>query len=505
MRPTVENLLKCLPPYRDAWVTVHNKQQVKHIVNEILDAHKEFAPYYDSIALYFLEDSTEDICKKLYSFLKKNIRYREEAEEDQTTALPTGILTRREGDCKHYASFAGGILDAINRETGREIPWSYRFASYDFFNTQPHHVFIVVNDQEKGSEIWIDPTPGADNKTPVWATDKKIKVSQMALRRNIAGIGMAAPQLVYVEEGEMPLQTYELPSPAYTQQLEEVQADTEVTPDLQNAIEVLMHYGVMNDTGEVSDKVLSVLSSQLPQDEFNLVAEARLTLQVYIADAIKQAQNSGVNVQEALYSGDVVAIGSIFSNIWRGVKKVSLAPMRNAYLGIVALNIFGTATKLANAIYNPDGTFYQPGQQRVYDLWNKFGGDWTNLHNAIDSGKKKKAILGSVGCCECEAAQSIGVAPAAALPAWVAIASALIAAMTPLIKDILNARRQQNTMMPGVDPSTGLPYGLNDPSFPQGTGGNLLTWIKENPLTVIAIGAAGWFAWTELKPKRRAQ
>jgi hypothetical protein len=184
---TREMLLGALPPYEDQWIMIHDSQGVNDIVIEVLESHKEFAPHYNSIALYFDDVSTEKVCSNIYDFLKKNIRYVEETEADQTTALPTGILLRSQGDCKHYSGFAGGILDAIKRVTGKNIKWCYRFASYDFFNKTPHHVFVVV---KKGSdEIWIDPTPKANEMQPVWQIDKKITVSPMALRRNIAGFG----------------------------------------------------------------------------------------------------------------------------------------------------------------------------------------------------------------------------------------------------------------------------------------------------------------------------
>lgn len=182
---TREQLLRRLPPDQDSWILVHPQQAVKDIINEILDAHSEFAPYYDKIALCFDDDTIEDVCKKLYSFCKNEITYREESEDDQTTALPTGILTRGYGDCKHYASFIGGVLDGLNRLTERKINWNYRFVSYELLNDSPHHVFIVVTDG--GNEYWIDPTPGADEATPVWQIDKKIKKTDMALHRQIAG------------------------------------------------------------------------------------------------------------------------------------------------------------------------------------------------------------------------------------------------------------------------------------------------------------------------------
>lgn len=187
MQPvTADILLNQLPPYKDEWITIHPEQSVKDIIREVLEAHEEFQPYYESIALYFDADTIEEICAGLYDFMRTNIRYKEEPEESQTTALPTGLLVRGYGDCKHYSGFSGGVLDALGRLTGKKIDWAYRFASYDPVKKTPHHVFTVVRDNDE--EIWIDPTPGAQNTVPFWQLDKKVNSSKM-LARNLAGIG----------------------------------------------------------------------------------------------------------------------------------------------------------------------------------------------------------------------------------------------------------------------------------------------------------------------------
>jgi hypothetical protein len=494
MIANINTLLSSLPPCRDEWVLIKEKQSVKDIIFEVLDAHKEFAPYYDNIALYFDGDTTEEICKNIYNFLKSNIRYEEEKEEDQTTALPAGLLSRGHGDCKHYASFSGGVLDSLNRLTGKKIKWNYRFASYDLFNTTPHHVFTVVHDDHNDREIWIDPTPGAAGKSPTWQIDKKIKVSPMALRRQIAGIGYAekdSSDIVYVDVDQLPVNSNEQLNPVVVEIIEEQQADDEVTPELQNAIEILLHYGVMNDKAEVNDKQLQQLTLVLPQEEFDTVAQARELLNVYIQKD--------------------VAMGSFFSTLWRGVKKVTLALPRNAFLSLVALNAFGYATKLHNAIYNPDGTFSQPAQTKMYEKWNKVGGDWHNLRIAIESGAKKRALLGQVdfdgssdviGCCN-----RIGVAPAAAIPAWVAVASAIIAAIMPLVKELIRARQQAGTLPAGIDPNTGLPYGVNPGSYEPANNSfidAIVNWVKENPIQAAGIGVGAYYFLTGQHKKRRA-
>jgi len=190
MMPTREQLLAALPAYRDEWLLIHPDQTVKDIIIEVLNAHDEFAPYYDKLALYFNTGDTEEVCVNLFDFCKENIKYKEETEEEQTSALPAGVITRGYGDCKHYAGFCGGVLDALNRNEGRKIKWCYRFASYSLLDATPHHVFIVVDDN--GREIWIDPTPGSESKFPIYQVDKTLKAKKMALIRNIAGVSAGA-------------------------------------------------------------------------------------------------------------------------------------------------------------------------------------------------------------------------------------------------------------------------------------------------------------------------
>lgn len=201
------DLLAVLPPYQDQWVTVTNDQDVTDIITSILQSHREFAGYYDKLQKFFDAGNIESTAENLYWFCKNNIEYREESDKVQSTALPTGILTRGYGDCKHYASFCGGILDAINRATQQNIKWAYVFASYKKDQKTPYHVFIEI--QDKGGPIWIDPTPGSEGKIPAWVVRKNIHsstIGSMALVKNIAGVMLGAT--VY-DENYSPVQSSE--------------------------------------------------------------------------------------------------------------------------------------------------------------------------------------------------------------------------------------------------------------------------------------------------------
>lgn len=312
----------------------------------------------------------------------------------------------------------------------------------------------------------------------------------MALYNNIAGFRTTrATDVVFVDD--LPHAINEELSPAIAAEIDAQAAEEQISPELERAIKVLYDYGVINDAGEISDRVLKELSRRLPQNEFDAVANARIILQEHIAEA--------------------AALGGLFDDIWRGIKKVTLAVPRGAFLSVVRLNVFGMATKLYNAIFKEDGSYWQPGQDRIYKKWRSFGGDWNALKNAVLKGAKKKAILGTaqlsrqgvvVACLHCrnhgDEEQKIG---AAQLPAWVAVASALIAAFTPLIKDIMQARAQAGQLPAGIDPETGLPIGMNADDFmPSGGGGfDLIGWISANPVAAAGIGVGIYYLVTRRK------
>lgn len=330
--------LSLLPKYENRKTLINKRQKVGDIINEILDSHQLFASHYDKISSFFDEETTEEICSKIYTFLKKEIAYKVEGEENQTTKTPAAILAQRFGDCKHYASFSGGILDSLNRTRGKKIKWEYRFASYSLFNRDPEHIFTVVFDRY-GKEIWIDPTPGAEKVTPVWIINKIVK--KMPLYR-ISGTNYGASNLL---------------------------DETVNEPAIYSAVQLLLKWGVIDTNGKINDRQLIRLQKQIPAGTFQTLYQARQTL-------------------------SAAAIGGFFDTIWRGVKKVTLLAPRNAFLGLVGINAFGYATKLKNTVYNSDGT-YTAQKAKIKTLWqDKLGGDWTALENTINKGATKKAILG---------------------------------------------------------------------------------------------------------------
>ena len=176
-------LMGRLGPFQNRREMLSADQSTGDIIDAILQAHRRHAGDYSKISSFFNAGSKRETARKIFNFLKKNVRYVIEPGTKQTVKSPAAILATGYGDCKHYSLFAGGVLQNLG------IPFAYRFASYKIFDKQPQHVFVVVN-PGTSNEIWIDPVVGDfDYKKPyTYATDKK-----MALY-SISGIGATAQQ-----------------------------------------------------------------------------------------------------------------------------------------------------------------------------------------------------------------------------------------------------------------------------------------------------------------------
>lgn len=111
--------------------------------------------------------------------------------------------------------------------------------------------------------------------------------------------------------------------------------------------------------------------------------------------------------------------------LFKGVKKVSLAVPRGAFLSLVLINARGIASKLLNA----------PGE-KVLKIWDALGGSREKLMSAINKGAAKKPFLGEkVSAVEgLENLEGIGVVGAATVATLLVSAATVIAAFAPILK-----------------------------------------------------------------------
>jgi len=166
-------ILGILPPFQNKQNVILENQNVSDIITGILNTHKKYAKDYDKIYQYFIGEDLEQTGRNIFDFLKTNVPYFIESNEFQYLKSPASIISTK-GDCKSFALFACGCLQAFARNKNPDLEVYYRFASYDPFNKTPEHVYCVV--KEYGQEYWIDPVLDRFNqrKEPYFYKDKKL-------------------------------------------------------------------------------------------------------------------------------------------------------------------------------------------------------------------------------------------------------------------------------------------------------------------------------------------
>lgn len=186
-------ILGILPPFQNKQNVILENQNVSDIITGILNTHKKYAKDYDKIYKYFIGEDLEQTGRNIFDFLKNNVPYFIESNELQYLKSPSSIISTK-GDCKSFALFACGCLQAFARNQNPDLEVYYRFASYDPFNKTPEHVYCVV--KEYGQEYWIDPVLDRFNqrKEPYFYKDKKLNTMALV---GLSGIDNANDQMGY--------------------------------------------------------------------------------------------------------------------------------------------------------------------------------------------------------------------------------------------------------------------------------------------------------------------
>ena len=172
-----ELLIGKVSPFLNKRVILVDNQDTIDIIDALIKNHYKYSKEYDKIFRYFDGGSVEETAYNVWQFLKDNFKYTIEPEKMQILRSPAALLASNIVgiDCKGYATFANGIMDAYRKNSGKNFDIYYRFASYDAFDSTPQHVFSVV--KENNIEYWIDPVLDQfdEKKQPYYYKDKKIK------------------------------------------------------------------------------------------------------------------------------------------------------------------------------------------------------------------------------------------------------------------------------------------------------------------------------------------
>ena len=422
----VTNIINVLPDYQGRTRMIRTRQTITDIMQDLLYKHKKNEQDCLKICRMFWRGNARDTAKYLFDFCKGNINYKEEDVDNQSVKSISGILTEAQGDCKHYSQLIVGVCTALQR-LGLPISAKYRFAIY---NDKPNekgvktgHVFAVVMD--KGREIWCDPVLSTfDQRTPMYIKhfDKVpyMSGSKIGAVWEITGVnGNGNGELVDTYVSGMPN------SITLGNTYERVVNAAEGVGWLDE------YYGVgrvrRHHHSKFLDKAFNSPFNPLHPGIYTPGLAERITGDDTMGKAKKHKKphkaHKGLHIK--------IKPGQL-------LKKVALAPNRNAFLLYLKMNLFHTGSKIYDkAAKNPEF------KKKFFDMWKKIGGNPNKLQTALTQAMhvwnkhhKAHAITAKMNGDShlMLPDEGVGVAPLVAAPAVLAAAAPIIKIFMDLFK-----------------------------------------------------------------------
>jgi hypothetical protein len=166
-------------------VKVVEDQTVMDIVEWMPVAHDVYRRMYDRLVWCVEETELESLCYELWDFCRATFKYKEESVDDQQLSAPSTMLKRGWSDCKSYALFIGGMLDALNRQ-GADIRWKYRYVASTPWGNKIGHVFVVVDPDNEN--IWVDPVLPDFDKHFFYLVHRDVEIQEVGAMGRIGGL-----------------------------------------------------------------------------------------------------------------------------------------------------------------------------------------------------------------------------------------------------------------------------------------------------------------------------
>lgn len=171
-------LLKVLPPYQGQKQILVGEQSLKDVIGGVVNAASRYKDQYRNIWPYFEGDGVVNTARNVWNYCKSNLIYDIEPDNRQTVKTPAAIIATKKNDCKNYALFSSGVMQAYRDAIKADFDIYLRFAGYN--DNDITHVFCVI--KYKGKEYWIDPVLNKFNDRSQEPTKQKdYKLQNMAL------------------------------------------------------------------------------------------------------------------------------------------------------------------------------------------------------------------------------------------------------------------------------------------------------------------------------------
>lgn len=297
-------------------------------VPEAVEQTKQLAPYFKTT-------SDRETAKKIFDYLKQNVKYKAD-DYRQVIQLPSAIMQPGAvTDCKSLSLFTAAILQNLG------IPWHFVLASYTD-STIPGHIYVQTD-----SGVIIDVVWGKFN------SEKKAKYKyQMNYKSKTPGMGATEP----------------IAGNWFSDQADKLAREAR---ELKERLE--------REARELKEK----LEREAREAAAKAEAAARAAADRAKAEAERLRQQAGElqgRIDTAWDKFKTWGVDKVKAII-AGAKTIGLGPGRNLFLIVVKNNFDGLANKLSRI-----------NQDELRSAWNKAGGNWTNLTDAIRKGASKRSI-----------------------------------------------------------------------------------------------------------------
>ena len=124
-------------------------QTAGDIIKELKRAELESRPTSKKLARVFNEEDKMKVAAKVWYFLRNQIFYEAEPKTSQNAKTINRFIYDATGDCKHFAVFSVGVLNACG------VPCWFTFIGQQKNTKRPNHAYAtaLIN----GQNIVIDP------------------------------------------------------------------------------------------------------------------------------------------------------------------------------------------------------------------------------------------------------------------------------------------------------------------------------------------------------------
>lgn len=400
--------LKGIPTFNKNLIVTHRNAITGDIIKTLLDCFKVAADQTKEFAENFRGANDFKSAFNIWQFVRENVTYKKDTDGVQVVQSPGALLSRLNGDCKSQSLLISAVLFNLDAENVR-----FRFVSYKG-NKIPTHVYTVFD--YEGKTIPVDSVIKKFNfELPYkYKIDKKVmNVYSLSGIEGTRREQMLKNAFLKTKKGTL---CHNLIFKELRKERNQEQAPIILTTDqydyYKKRLEAHINYHTKNNKFG--------LCYQLINDEY------------------KRLLNN--NIMDGIGSIGKIRLGKGLKKVFGGVKKVSLAPTRNAFLLLVKENVLGLAGRLS---------FADPKKRAKF--WESFGGNNNKLNTAISQGKKKRAILAKK---EFGKISGIGVEPTtttASFTTVLAAAAPILAVVGKLLSNMKTAPKLDANGAPVLD------------------------------------------------------